>query len=275
MHVARIAESVTVLHDGRVLVVGGLDQELKDLDSAEIFDPRAGTWQSLPPLPQSRFSQSASLLPDGRVLLVGGIVAGVISRTTLFFDPNQERFQPGPETNLDHAQQFSVTLHDGRVLIAGGYGRGSEIYDPLSDSWRVVGHTSVRTQPIMSALPDGTVLLASGVNARGHDVRSARIFHPTQGTWTATGALHVPRDVAASTLLPNGQVLVAGGQQLTGHVLRSAELYDPVRHSWSRTGDMHVARGAATAVLLHDGTVLVCGGANFHGPLAVCELYHP
>jgi hypothetical protein len=275
MHVARIGESVTVLRDGRVLVVGGLNQKLRDLDSSEIFDPRTGAWQSLPPLPRSRFSQSASLLPDGRVLLVGGIVAGVISRTTLFFDPHQERFLPGPETHLPHAQQCSVTLDHGRVLIAGGYGGGAEVYDPRSDSWTVVGPASLRTHPIVSALPDGTVLLASGVNAREHDLNSARIFHPAHGTWTTTTALHVQRDTATGTLLRNGQVLVAGGEQVSGHLLRSAELYDSTRHSWSLTGDMHVARTAATATPLPDGTVLVCGGANFHGPLANCEVYHP
>jgi Kelch motif len=275
MHVARIGESVTVLHDGRVLVVGGLDQKLKDLDSAEIFDPRTGAWQSLPPLPQPRFSQSASLLPNGRVLLVGGIVGGVISRTTLLFDPTLERFLPGGATHLPHAQQCSVTLDHGRVLIAGGYGGGAEIYDSRSNTWTVVGPTSLRTHPIMNSLPDGTVLLASGVNAREHDLNSARIFHPAHGTWTTTGALHVQRDAATGTLLRNGRVLVAGGEQVSGHLLRSAELYDSTRHSWSLTGDMHVARAAPIAVLLQDGTVLVCGGANFHGPLASCEVYHP
>lgn len=275
MHVARIGESVTVLHDGSVLVVGGLNRNLKDLDSAEVLNPRTGVWDLLPPLPQPRFSQSASLLPDGRVLLAGGIVAGVISRTTLLFDPSQERFLSGPATHHLHAQQCSVTLDHGRVLIGGGYGGGPEMYDPRSDSWSVVGPTSLRTHPVMSMLPDGTMLLASGVSARLRDMNSARIFHPADGTWTDTAALHTRRDTATAALLQNGLLLVAGGEQVSGRLLRSTELYDSARHSWYFTGAMHVARTAATATTLRDGTVLDCGGTNFDGPLASCEVYHP
>jgi large repetitive protein len=275
MQVARIGESVTVLRDGRVLVAGGLDHKLRQLASAEIFDPRTGHWDLLSSLPQTRFSQSASPLPDGRALLVGGIVGGTISRTTLLFDPNTERFLPGPATHRPHAQQSTVTLDHGRVLIAGGYGGRSEVYDPRTGSWTIVGSASLRTHPIMTTLPDGTVLLASGVNAREHDLSSAQIFDPIHGTWSTIARLHAQRNAATGTLLPTGQVLVAGGEQVSGHLLRSAELYDPTSHSWSSTGDMHVARTAATAVILRDGTVLVCGGASFDGPLDSCETFRP
>lgn len=275
MHTARIGESATVLHDGRVLVVGGLGAKLKDLDSAEIFDPRTGVWHVLPRLTQTRFSQSASLLPDGRVLLVGGIADGLISRTTLLFEPTQERFVPGPATHRPHAQQCSVIIDHGRILIAGGYGGGPEVFDSRSDSWSGVASTSPRTHPVMNTLPDGTVLLASGVSTRERDLNSARIFHPNHGTWSTAAALRVKRDGATGTLLLTGQVLVAGGEQVSGHVIRSAELYDPITNTWTSTGEMHVARTAATAVRLRDGTVLVCGGGNFGGPLASCEVYHP
>src|SRR5947209_2900417 len=275
MHLARIGASATILHDGRVLVVGGLGRTLEDLDSAEIFDPRTGAWHDLPSLSQPRFSQSASVLPDGRVLLVGGIGGGIISRTTLLFVPHQERFQPGPTTHLPHAQQCAVTLKHGRVLIAGGYGGGSELYDPQSDSWTVVAPASLRTHPIMNALPDGTVLLATGVNAGEHDLNTARIFDPAHGSWASTSALHIQRDAATSTQLPHGQVLVAGGEKTSGHVLHSAELYDSIGHTWTSTQAMHVARTAATASLLRNGTVLICGGASFAGPLDSCEVFHP
>jgi N-acetylneuraminic acid mutarotase len=275
MHVARIGESATLLNDGRVLVVGGLNRKLESLASAEIFDPRRSTWTLLPPLAQSRFSQSASMLPDGRVLLVGGIVAGGISRTTLLFDPKQDRFMPGPETRGPHAQQCAVTLNDGRLLIAGGYGGGPEVYDPQTHTWTVVGPIALRAHPVMSPLPDGTVLLASGVNPREKDLRSAMIFHPAGRRWTATAPLHARRDTATGTLLPNGRVLVVGGEQVAGDLVRSAELYDPGKHTWLSAGALRVARTGATASLLHSGAVLICGGANFNGPLASCETFHP
>lgn len=275
LHVGRIGETVTPLRDGRVLVAGGLGPNLKRLASAEVFHPDDGTWSLAAPMPQTRFSHSASLMPDGRVLVVGGIAGLHISRTTLFYDPSADRWSRGPNTHGLHAQQSSVTLQDGRVLVAGGYGGASEIFNPRSGSWTVAGPTPPRSHPIMTQLPDGTVLLASGVSAQERDLKLARVFNPVEGKWLRTGSLHTRRDAATGTLLPTGEVLVAGGEQVTENVLSSAELYDPTSHSWSNTAPMLVPRDAATANLLPDDTVLICGGMNFGGVLSSCELYHP
>jgi N-acetylneuraminic acid mutarotase len=275
MHVGRIADTVTLLHDGRALVVGGLGPKLEPLTSAEIFDPGLSSWSMTANLPQSRFSHSTAVLGNGRVLVVGGIVDEAITRTTLLYDPLADRWTSGPETHFLHAQQSTVTLSDGRVLIAGGYGGGPEVYNPHSNSWSVVGPTPQRTHPVLLLLPNGNVLLATGTSARERDLRSAQLFDPRQGTWTRAGSLRTPRNAAVAAALSNGGVLVAGGEQVTEHVLRSAELYDPGSRIWHRAASMRAPRDAATATTLKDGTVLVCGGMNFEGVLAGCELYHP
>ncbi len=273
MNVGRIGATATTLRSGQVLVAGGLSPKLDALRSAEIFDPVSMTWRQTTPLPQTRFAQSATLLPNGEVLLVGGIVDGFISSTALFFDPQSEQWLQAPPTHYSHAQQTALVLGGGRVLMAGGYGK-PETYDPAQRQWQPTIATSFRAHPIVVELHDGSVLIASGVGAGEHDLRSARVYNPAAERWLAVGPLHTARNQAIAAVLPNGNVLVAGGEQVTVHVLRSAEVYNPTRGAWSETAPMHQPRDAAVALPLRDGTVMVCGGMNLSGVLSSCETYH-
>jgi hypothetical protein len=63
------------LHDGSILVVGGMDVEagrLAMLASAEWWDPASSTTHAAASLRVARSGHTATLLPDGRVLIVGG-----------------------------------------------------------------------------------------------------------------------------------------------------------------------------------------------------------
>ena len=89
---------------------------------------------------------------------------------------------------------------------------------------------------------NGKVLVAGGANFTGAypslfaTLADAELYDPATGTWTATGAMTIPRQYHTATLLPDGQVLVAGGTSdvYTGsepdryNSLSSAELYDPI-----------------------------------------------
>lgn len=91
------------LDDGRILVAGGQHvaepEDLVALDTAELYDPAAGTWTTLPPMPEHRAGGAAVTLGDGSVLLVGGsyetqrswdCAEGATGLVTTF------RFVPGP-----------------------------------------------------------------------------------------------------------------------------------------------------------------------------------
>jgi N-acetylneuraminic acid mutarotase len=104
--------------------------------------------------------------------------------------------------------------------------------------------------------------------------RSAELYDPVAGTWTATTGMAGFRVHHSTTLLPNGKVLVAGGWD--NNYLATAELYDPDTGTWTTTGSMHQAREYHAAILLPDGNVLVVGGIPFFGgETATAELYNP
>ena len=151
-----------------------------------------------------------------------------------------------------------------------------------------------RSEQTATLLPDGEVLVAGGAcngSSKNCDSgsfldnqRTAELYDPTSGTWTATGSMGEGRDLATATLLRNGEVLVAGGFNNCDDDfcsdLAESELYNPVTGKWQTTGKMHVAREQQSATLLKSGQVLVAAGLNEGGfgrgqVYASAELYNP
>ena len=73
----RSNHTLTLLPDGRVLAVGGIEPsdngDYVVLSTTEIFDPVTGAWSPGPELSHPRWGHSATLMPNGSVLIVGGV----------------------------------------------------------------------------------------------------------------------------------------------------------------------------------------------------------
>lgn len=177
----------------------------------------------------------------------------------------------------------AILLPNGKVLVAGGDGLpglatkfliSTELYDPLTRTWRSTGNLNTPhggEEFTATLLRNGKVLVVGGVVQFGIPfLNSAELYDPITETWSPTGNLITGRAYHAATLLKNGKVLVVGGEK--ARVLSSAELYNPVTGTWSPTGDLNRARSYHTATLLLNGKVLVVGG--YAGGTSA-ELYDP
>ena len=114
MNVARKLHTATLLPDGRVLVAGGVDSNddatTRALASAELYDPRTGTWTVTDDMIHPRAWHTATLLPTGLVLVAGGQC-------------------PGPAT------KGCPAIGDMSGAIA-----ESELYDPKTGHWTATGN---------------------------------------------------------------------------------------------------------------------------------------
>jgi len=180
----------------------------------------------------------------------------------------------GPMVTPRGGLHTATLLRDGRVLVTGGGTAAAELLDPTTLTWSATGAmTEPRSDHTATLLPDGRVLVAGGTaTLYGSGAqRTAEIFDPETGTWTATGDMTYPRALHSATLLPDGRVLVAGATTLQS-AQASAEIYDPVAGSWTTTGSMPVGRWRQTATLLPSGIVLVTGGEiGDVGPGPCCQ----
>jgi N-acetylneuraminic acid mutarotase len=88
---ARAEHTMVALPDGRVLAMGGVDENYTVLRTAEIYDPAANTWTVTGSLPVAIFWPAAGVLADGRVLVAGGSTdlygSGTTARCEIYTPP--------------------------------------------------------------------------------------------------------------------------------------------------------------------------------------------
>lgn len=171
MNIPRWLHTATLLNDGTVLIAGGssLTNETT-LNSAEIYDPVAGTFTQLPStLNTARVGHPATLLSTGQVLIVGGYdpTTGIIADSELY-DPTAQVFIDLGNTNSPRFHHTATLLQNGKVLIAGGETdptpsgayNTAEIFDPTTWTFTPVSANMIsgREGHTATLLNDGTVL---------------------------------------------------------------------------------------------------------------------
>ncbi|HEX7491450.1 MAG TPA: kelch repeat-containing protein [Candidatus Limnocylindrales bacterium] len=287
----RVDPRATLLADGRVLVMGGssfgVDGSPGDA-SAELYDPRTGTFSATGSMAVPRQHETATRLSDGRVLVVGGDSANQMLASAELYDPATGTFSSTGSPALGRTMSSAVLLQNGRVLIEGGYGQDgitdtAELYDPATGSFRSAGSMGIgRIWDTATLLPDGRVLIVGGDAAEPGDATiptSAQLYDPVSGKFTATGSLNYGRHDHTATLLRDGRVLIVGGFQ--SDPLDSyrpvSETYDPATGKFSPAAPLVFPTANHTATLLPDGRVLIAGGRQATQPnrLAVAELWDP
>ena len=83
----------------------------------------------------------------------------------------------------------------------------------------------------------------------------------SNGTWTATGNMLIPRTQFTSVILPNGKVMAIGGiTSDENYEWASCEIYDPATGQWTYTDSLANATYTDGAVVLNNGKVLIADG---------------
>jgi hypothetical protein len=295
MTTARAGATATLLHDGRVLIAGGLGCRTRpcspenvygagggELASAELYDPRTGTFSRTGSMSTPRAGATATLLPDGRVLLA----AGAKSLATELYDPTTGKFTRAGSVLAYYGSVTSVLLPSGKVLLVGPAmgGPSAELDDP----------TTGRSTPISLELPSGVLASAQSIGVEevpetatllkdGRVLLSIFdqlvIYDPVTSSFTPSGSIAGLAQwlEPSATLLSDGRVLFAGGLLTPDNqvVTDSAGLYDPA-NGFRRISSLTTPRDYHTATLLPDVSVLIAGGSSdLETAIASAELLKP
>ncbi len=227
---ARADHTSTLLADGRVLVVGGVDTEGAALATSMIFDPRAGTWRKGPALAAPCRGHTATLLKDGRVLVVG---IGDKGQGAAFYSPRTDMWEGQQGPNISRLGHAAIRMPNGSVMVLGG-----------------------RPTKMPSFLLMGAELPAL--------TEEVEVFNPVVGTWALNHALKTARRDHMVVALTAGRLFVYGGQGVGRRAgnfvsLRNGELLKP-GNVW-RNVPRSPGKGGA-GVLLQDGKHFVNHGGG-------------
>ena len=273
---ARAHHSATLLADGRILVVGGLDSTGASLSSMEIVTP--GTAQDVGPLaittpmgalrlPRAR--HAAAALGNGQVVISGGESAQSVLSSVLVVDP-AFGFRTGAigPANLPRSRHLAVAVDDGVFFVGGSTRSSTEIVaNPAVErldlaTFRLETVSSLPEPRLEAALGrvGGAAIVAGGLegSAVSNKVELVSI-HP--GSITRQLALNTAR--RAGQLVAHGtRALLVGGFDANGVRLASTEWInvDPPGASVI-AGPPVSARGETCAIALPGERTLLFGGS--------------
>jgi hypothetical protein len=164
-------QSIVVLQDGSVLIVGGTDGDIDAprLKTGAIFNPVTHVWKLIADMPIARSDAESHLLHDGRVLVAGGLSSA-------------GNFGAFRETKKAH------------------------IYDPFTDSWSETGDLSAPRSVrggVLNDSAENAIMFGNGC----HDERHAEIYDEATKKWhLSTRGPHF-LDTASISVLPDGRYI--------------------------------------------------------------------
>lgn len=277
--------AVSLLQNGRVIYVGGTNQEVYGPGTRQVksYDPTTDTWRIERDMTDYRWYPTMVQLPDGEILAAGG--GGLQNprrvNTTEVLDPRAMTWTRAGTIAIGNEVSPVALLFTGEVLMTH---RPPQLYNPSTRRWRrardfLQGNRMANGDHAdheLVLLGDGRVV-ALGFKSFDRHVPGnlTEIYDPQLDRWTVGASFAPVRSRASVVHMPDGKILLVGGYKedqadptpvnAWGYMWLTDQ-YDAARNSWRRLAALNIAREYhATPVLVPDGRVIIVAGEGSPG----------
>ena len=117
---SRFRHSTATLTDGRVLLVGGKEANIKFLRRAALYNPQTNAWSAVPAISTGGNAGTLTALPNGDALFIGGFFPPTTFAEALMFRAATSTWSPIMPLNEARKAHTATLLNDGSVLVVGG-----------------------------------------------------------------------------------------------------------------------------------------------------------
>jgi N-acetylneuraminic acid mutarotase len=255
---------------GRPSSVPGVREEVRaqSLDRMVAFDPEAGTYEALAPMPE-RLNHQAMAVHDGKVYVVGGsgdLLFGADARSEMFeYDPASDRWTELPEMPTDRLAPGAGVIGD-KLYVAGGLSDNGrltgvlEAFDFRTRKWERLASLPTPREHVAAAVLDDRLYVMGGRTLEADSLDVVERYDPAADRWERLAPLP-QRAGSFEAAAVDGRVLTVGGDDdREGWVTGALQSYDPGADRWSELSPMRTKRhGHAAAVA--GGRLYTFGGS--------------
>jgi N-acetylneuraminic acid mutarotase len=182
---------------------------------------------------------------------------------------------------------FSIASYQNNIYVLGGRFDGnsldtSEVYDPLTDTWKSLKPMSASLSDVDANVVDGQIYVIGGTSRDSPMSSFNQMYDIAKDSWANKTVMPYPV-IAYESAVYDNKVYVIGG---LGYLLSNqTQIYDPHTDSWSLgapapTAVYNGAAAATTGVNALRRIYVIGGEANGKGMdslqgITTCQIYNP
>lgn len=268
---------------GQLFLTGGGENGSDPRNLTSWSAPLSAPWRPAPAMPVALGEVAAGIIGDRLYLIGEG------ARHTLMLDLGTGRWHAADRATrrpvFGHHHAAEVVNHE--LYLLGGLGRGSldavQIYDPVTDAWRLGPRLPFPVGSSASAVIGGHIYLAGGI-VGDTTTSQALMLDPASGQWRPIAPMPRPRNHAASATdghrlyIFGGRGPGSGDRNVVANGYDDVQIYDPGTDTWSVSGSglgaptpLPQARGGMGKAVFYGGEFYVIGGETLDGPGASAQ----
>ena len=268
--VGRMGAGVVRYPDGRVLVIGGLSDDVS-ISSTTVYEPVPNRWIAGPTLPEPLNGPAAVLARDGRVFLFGGLGFNTFTpSTSVYVLPTIGGAWTRAGTLPVARYGATAVVVGSSIWVLGGLNTSIsstnrvEVYDPNTQGFSAGAPMNTGRGYFASAqTPDGRLWAFGGLITGDTTTAASEVYDPASGRWSALAAMPTPLGGGGSLLASDGRLYVVGGFATTGYTNATLS-FDFTAQRWSTGPTLPLARGFGSLAEAPNGVLLYFGGRDLN-----------